>query len=388
MPPNHIIKAYAFTEADKQHLTDLLAKSYLLAKTQAYNRAISRTKHVVTIRKPWQPGESDVESAQKWATTQVDGIAETYETLLQHAIEQMAEQPHEAIGDVIGKVKDVVGKIGDWFKGFLPWKTQQVADQTWNEGDNDGTEQFIDEVQDDKNVDEVVSGGRSMLRVVILPANSSSDFCSDYAGQSFSLNDNIPEFPAHVGCIHYREMTIFDENESVRRSGIVESSESITLFLDIDGVFNMDNADLPTEMIGDREAHPIPQASTILQALDQDDRFNPVWVSHWGKDSNLWNYRANIWRWIACFPLADSDSVSKPFAMQHYLDLIDGHGGIWVQDGFADDERQWAVENGVKLVDTTEEPVRSLLLSDSVDAARELIDMLVGSEAGMSHYAN
>jgi hypothetical protein len=371
-----VIKSYRFTEADKQHLIDLLAKSYLLAKTQAYNRAISRTKHVVTIRKPWQPGESDVESAQKWATTQVDSIAETYETLLQHAIEPMAEQPHEAIGDVIGKVKDVVGKIGDWFKGFLPWKTEQVANETWGTGDNDGTEQFIEDVQGDN-----VEGKTSSIKITVLPGTSSNDLCAAYAGNTYDVTEDIPEFPIHPNCPHRKIITIFDEpTESV------QNTSNITLFLDIDGVLNVDNADLPAEMVGDREAHPIPQANTILQALDQDDRFNPVWVSHWGKDSNLWNYRANIYRWIACFPLADSDSVSKPFAMQHYLDLIDGHGGIWVQDGFADDERQWAVANDVKLLDTTEEPVRSLLLSDSVDAARELIDMLAGSEAGMSHY--
>lgn len=207
---DHVVAAYAFTDADKEQLVNILAKSYLLAKTQAYNRAVSRTKQVVTIRNLWQPGESDAKNAQQWASKQVDSIAETYETLLQHAIEQMAEEPYEALGDVIGKVKGIVGAIGDWFKGFLPWKTQQIADQTWSEGDNDGTEQFVDDVKDDENVDEVVSGGKSMLRVVILPANSSSDECAEIAGKTFVL-DEAPNPPMHINCIHYQEIVLIDE---------------------------------------------------------------------------------------------------------------------------------------------------------------------------------
>src|SRR5713226_5474036 len=384
MSPNHIMKAYTFTTTDKQHLTDLLAKSYLLAKIQAYNRAIALTKHVVTIRKTWQPGESDVKHAQQWAAMQVDSIAETYETLLQHAIEQVLEQPHEALGDVIGKIKDVVGKIGDWFKGFLPWKTQQIADQTWNEGADDGTTEFIDNALDGENAYEIVDDGLVQIRVRVEPGTSSSDYCKNYAGSDYSLEAYKSldiSWPAHLNCVHSAEVYTVNARDATES---IMNASNITLFLDIDGVFSlMGTEGLHAEKMGNVRAWPIPQASTILQALDQDDRFNPVWVSHWGKDSNLWNYRANIHRWIACFPLVDSDSASKPFAMQHYLDLIDGHGGIWVQDGFADGERQWAVENGVRLLDTTEEPVRSLLLSDSVDVARELIDMLVGSEVSI-----
>ncbi len=382
-----VLRAYAFSEADKQHLTDLLAKSYLLAKTQAYNRAVSRTKHVVTIRKPWQPSESDVEKAQQWASKQVDSIAETYETLLQHAIEQLPEQPHEAIGDVIGKVKDVVDKIGDWFKGFLPWKTQQVANETWGSGDNDGTEQFIEDVQGDG-----VEGKTSSIKITVLPGTSSNDTCAAYAGNTYSLSDEVPAFPIHPNCPHRKIVTIFDEpvesaeNESVRKATLSESSGTISLFLDIDGVFNISDAGLPLEQIGNSRfyqwTHPIPQARAVLQTLDQHKDLGPIWCSHWGKQSNYWNYWAGVHRWLVCFPLKGVGEMvdSKPYAIQQYLDLSDKRGGVWVQDGFTDEEQVWAEKLGLRLIDATQEPVRSLLLSDEPGAVQELIDIFAGSE--------
>jgi hypothetical protein len=221
--PNSIIKSYAFTEADKQHLTDLLAKSYLLAKTQAYQKAIASTKHVVTIHQPWQPSESDVTHAQQWASEQVDSIAETYEEMLQHAIEQMAEEPQEAIGDVIGKAKkkakDLADQIAQWFLVFLPWKTKQIATQTWGTGANDGTNEFIEEVQGSKKAgssdgttgsDNNVEGDTSLLRVIVLPAHSSSDECAAIAGKQFALG-KAPDLPMHINCIHYKEIILTDD---------------------------------------------------------------------------------------------------------------------------------------------------------------------------------
>lgn len=371
------LDAFAFTETDKQHLTDLLAKSYLLAKIQAYNRAISRTKHVVTIRKPWQPSERDVKQAQKWATTQVDSIAETYETLLQHAIEQMLEQPHEALGDVIGKVKDIVDKIGDWFKGFLPWKTQQIADQTWGTGANDGTEQFIEDALDGNNADEVVDDGLIQVRVRIEPGESSSDYCKNYAGEEYSLEEykNLGiAFPAHPNCIHSAEIYTVSARDATES---IQHIPEIILFLDIDGVFNQ--ADDSQSM------SPIPNAAAILRAIDQDSRISPVWLSHWGEQSTAWNDYAGTQHWPVAFPFVEGND-NKALALHNYFysNYPDNFPlAIWMQDGFEPADYTWAEYSGVKLLDTTEEPIRSLLLSDNVEDAIQLVNMLVGNEVSM-----
>lgn len=217
MTADHIIAAYIFTDVDKEQLVNILAQGYLLAKAQAYQRARLKTAHIIYIRKPWQVDESEVEKAQQWATQQVESIAETYETLLRHAIEEMPEE--RAIGNVIDKAKEKAKQLAEWFLLFLRWKTKQIADHTWSTGDNAGTQQFISDVQDKsntseepskKNVHEVVSGGRSMLKVVVMPAHSSSDECAEIAGVTFALNA-APSLPMHPNCIHYLEMMVEDE---------------------------------------------------------------------------------------------------------------------------------------------------------------------------------
>ena len=206
---DRIVAAYVFTDADKRQLVNTLAKGYLLAKAQAYQRAQTHAGHVVRIHKPWQVSESEVKKSQQWASKQVESIAETYETLLRHAIEELPQE--RAIGDVIGGIKNVVSAIGDWISGFLPWKVKQIADNTWSTGDNAGTEQFIDDVQDENNVDEVEDDGLLRLQILIEPDHSSSDFCQDYAGNTYALSDNIPSFPAHVNCRHYKTIVVNDQ---------------------------------------------------------------------------------------------------------------------------------------------------------------------------------
>jgi len=194
-----LLQAYRFTAKDKQALANALAQGYLLAKVQSYNRAQSSVGSIVLIRHPWVVGPSDVRSAQSWATEQVEGIAATYETLLRHAIENLPVE--RGIGDIIGGIKQVISNIGDWISGFLPWKTQQIADATWAEGDADGTAEWIDDASDPDGID----GSTSSVMVRIEPASSSSDFCRLYAGEEYSLADFkglAVQFPAHVGCIH------------------------------------------------------------------------------------------------------------------------------------------------------------------------------------------
>ncbi len=46
------------------------------------------------------------------------------------------------------------------------------------------------------------------LRARVVPSESSSDFCQQYAGQTFTLDElnDIPAFPAHPNCIHEIEL--------------------------------------------------------------------------------------------------------------------------------------------------------------------------------------
>lgn len=191
-----ITRHYAFTPDDKAALTSLMAAAYLHAKQAAYQRAHTTAGHRVSIP-AWRPGDADATQAHDWAYERATGIAETYEGLLRSQLEQMQESAiQEGIGDW---ARGVVQRITDWFADFLGWKTEQIADDTWLEGDNDGTEQFVDDVR---------QGGDdySMLQVRVEPGDSSSDFCADFAGNTYpfdAVGSDLPEFPAHSRCIHY-----------------------------------------------------------------------------------------------------------------------------------------------------------------------------------------
>jgi hypothetical protein len=161
----------------------------------------------------------------------------------------------------------------------------------------------------------------------------------------------------------------------------------IILFFDIDGVFSLMGTELSAEKIGDVWAWPIPNAAAIIQAIDQDSRIAPVWLSHWGERSTAWNDYAGTQHWPVAFPITDDDAsrnADKISAIGLYLYVHDPRNAsmlIWVQDGFSPAEQQWAVQNSVRLLDTTVEPIRSMLLNDSVDAAIELVSILAGSES-------
>jgi hypothetical protein len=195
-----LLQSYAFTAKDKQALANSLAQGYLLAKAQSYNRAQTSVGAIVLIRHPWVVGPSDVKKAQSWATQQVEGIATTYETLLRHAIEDMPVE--RSIGDIVGGIKQVIANIGDWITGFLPWKTQQIADSTWAEGDSDGTSEWIDDASDPDGIDGIITN----IKVRVIPETSSKDACELIAGETFELQDAPKNLPMHTNCIHYLEV--------------------------------------------------------------------------------------------------------------------------------------------------------------------------------------
>jgi hypothetical protein len=208
----HITRAYAFSADDKTALAEVLASAYLHAKLQAYSRAHATAGKHVTLAL-WKPGSEDQGKAHKWAEPIADGIAETYECLLKSQLENMEESGdtqdgiEEGLGDLWQGVKGVVQKIGDWFSGLMGWKPDQIADTTWSEGDNDGTEQFVGDV---------VSSGTdySKMRVRVEPDTSSSDYCKDYAGKSYSfesVGSDVPEFPTHSNCVHHLVVYVVNE---------------------------------------------------------------------------------------------------------------------------------------------------------------------------------
>jgi len=192
--------AYLFTESDKDALARLLAPAYLEAKVQAYQHAQETTKNVLTVKKSWVPDKKKVDT---WASEQVESIASTYQELLNSQLEHITE---EAIGD---GVKKIVTKVKEWIHKFIPWKSKQIADNTQNVGGNEGTAQWIEDVNGG------AEGDPNGVRVRVVPEDSSNDFCKEYAGNDYSLEESndLPDFPAHPNCRHSLEVYVVDGEE-------------------------------------------------------------------------------------------------------------------------------------------------------------------------------
>jgi endonuclease YncB( thermonuclease family) len=151
-------------------------------------------------------------------------------------------------------------------------------------------------------------------------------------------------------------------------------TEPILLFLDINGVIDVEDTETPGEKLPQDSStvYPVPGAKEFLQVIDSCDWIQPVWISSWGCQSQAWNKWAKTNRWPSAYPL-DADE-------QHTaLELI-GHGSdkylaarwysrdwqhriVWIEDGFwasnfYDNSMgaavKWAENNPkVKLIDTS-----------------------------------
>jgi len=205
--------------------------------------------------------------------------------------------------------------------------------------------------------------------------------CMVNDGKTVSLGSRFPSgaylVPNHDHCVcewvddqgrRYEWTGVDGEYRQIANPKSTESaSRPIFLFLDIDGVLNGVDLGADLEKVGDVWTRPIPNAVALLRAIDQERRLSPVWLSHWGERSVAWNDYASTRHWPVGYPTNDPDD-GKPVAIQYYLARHGYHNEpiIWVQDGFSDAEWAWAKQASVQLVDTTKEPLRSLLINGKV----------------------
>jgi hypothetical protein len=180
-------------------------------------RAYRKAQHTVHALPIWEPSQRDIERAQKQAHKAAESIAETYQTLLSHFLERVLEVEKQQKGlltagwaDLYGSVReavrDLVGKVSAFVSGLALWKSKQVANYTCGQGNYDGTDAFIMDVESGDVVDsetgEVIQGGD--YAILCSPDTASNDICAEVAGQLFDLSQwsELPEMPAHGGCPH------------------------------------------------------------------------------------------------------------------------------------------------------------------------------------------
>jgi hypothetical protein len=172
------------------------------------------------------------------------------------------------------------------------------------------------------------------------------------------------------------------------------------LFLDIDGVFSIPNVSDTNERreripIGDGHhivCWPIPMYQQFLYTIGNEKRFHPAWLSAWGDAAHALTNRAMTQAFPVAYPLSSRqlryawqrfpqegrERIDKKLiAAVYYLRARRFNRVIWVEDGFTDETMQWAERSGnVRLIDTTDEDIKRMLLSSHEQAVQEFMEFL------------
>lgn len=211
------LSAYALTEQDITNLAQNITTHRLNVMQASYRRA----QQFVRLPQNWTPPRSITKRIEQQSQKDAKSIAATYKQYLTSFLETVLKI-EKGWRDLFGSVKEAVtqmiSNVGEWLKDFLGWKPDQIANASVGAGLSDGTMQFVQDVlaaesgdgtlvdEDGNTVIDTSMMNMSIpeLGVRVTPSTSSSDFCSEYAGNTYSLDEalSIPAFPAHSACIH------------------------------------------------------------------------------------------------------------------------------------------------------------------------------------------
>lgn len=188
--------AFAVASDERDVFIEKLASAYLAAQLFAFNRDIAVAGFIGDARQFFI-----LDAAIAWATGQVGGILNTFAQQLGNFLKWLPQ-------DI--EASDAKQQITAWFDRYADYKAPQIAGDTVGAGMYTGTQQAVQDMLDAGLGQPITSPPQPdqprlpNIRIRVVPGDSSSDFCKDYAGNDYSLGEalNLPSFPAHPGCIH------------------------------------------------------------------------------------------------------------------------------------------------------------------------------------------
>lgn len=202
-----ILSVYGLPAAALTTFILALKDAILAAMVAAYQRCAS----IVSISPDWTPSQTDVNTAMQAAQDHAQSVVQTYQNELTNVVQGFAES-YKAANN--GSLDGILGPMGDmladWSTTRTAYKAEQVAGYECGLGAEQGFQAFVVDLASGALIDpqtgEVLSGGD--YAIAVLPAESSHDECRDYAGLTFDITDadELPEFPLHGGCPHYKTL--------------------------------------------------------------------------------------------------------------------------------------------------------------------------------------
>lgn len=200
--------AYCLDDADRKRLQEIILAASLAALKASYHHGARIVGSTSTA-----PDSSDELSthAASWAAS----IVATYNASLRLNIDSFLSSWVAAHETIDGAVQGLIGFLRHWTQQRVAWKSDQIAQAAVATGADAGTEQFVSDLltapagtdEASPNApDEDSPLDLSNVFITVLPEESSHDSCSQYAGELFSLDeyDDLPYFPMHPGCPHFR----------------------------------------------------------------------------------------------------------------------------------------------------------------------------------------
>jgi hypothetical protein len=202
-----LVAAFLLSKADTKAMASLIFTARIASMKAAYSQASSTVGIDDT---GWEPDAELQSMAEDVSQQDADSIASTYKDDLEAVATAFVVAwmlDHESLD---GCEAAACKEISVWAAARAEWKSKQIADYTCGSGANDGTNMWIGDFLDgDLDLPDGVS--EDDVEIEVQPEESSSDFCKNYAGQRFSLDDDVPDFPAHSNCIH-RKVIVLKES--------------------------------------------------------------------------------------------------------------------------------------------------------------------------------
>jgi len=193
---------YAFSDAEQEQIAQYLAEANVAGQRFAYDRDMRAAGLPPHIEEGLFSKVGDLLS---WGREQVSSIVGTMHEMLTTFVSNLKEG------------SNVAEQVNGWIDRYADYKAPQVANVAWGTGANDGSMQAIEDIMDaatDPNRPKPLD--TESIRVKVTPSYSSGDFCADYAGKDYSLNEYVQlgiEWPAHPNCRHGIEIIKKDDGE-------------------------------------------------------------------------------------------------------------------------------------------------------------------------------
>lgn len=176
------------------HAENGIAQCYLDAQRHAYNKAMQAVDIKTAQEGIIASGiKMAKDAAIAWAVAQIASIVSTLQDSLSNFLADLSSA-------------DIATQTEQFLTDYAEWKAPQVANYTWGSGMDIGTGQAISDIlgADDLPGIELIN-----MRARVLPEESSSDACKEYAGHDWTLEEYQAlgvSWPAHPGCPHYVEI--------------------------------------------------------------------------------------------------------------------------------------------------------------------------------------